>query len=207
MDRRLTACVVRSVTEGPTSEGGGCAEEIGSVLALFVKMAAAQFEASGLWGKFGAQLYWPEKKLRVCITGAGGFIASHLARRLKLEGHYIVAVDWKANEHMTVRGRAGARRRAAGTPGRPTRAGSSALLGRRRRRAGRKLVDERLPPPSRLLCAPAGGHVLPRVSPRGPARARELHEGARSPGGGAFEAALLCWRGTQQGLAVKLLWD
>ena len=25
-------------------------------------------------------------KLRVCVTGAGGFIASHLARRLKAEG-------------------------------------------------------------------------------------------------------------------------
>ena len=49
-----------------------------------------------------AEEYWPEKRLRVCITGAGGFIASHLARRLKKEGHYIVAVDWKRNEHMTV---------------------------------------------------------------------------------------------------------
>ena len=50
-----------------------------------------------------AEEYWPEARLRVCITGAGGFIASHLARRLKKEGHYIVAVDWKRNEHMTVR--------------------------------------------------------------------------------------------------------
>lgn len=48
-----------------------------------------------------AEPYWPEGKLRICITGAGGFIASHLARRLKGEGHHIVACDWKRNEHMT----------------------------------------------------------------------------------------------------------
>lgn len=28
---------------------------------------------------------------------------SHLAKRLKSEGHYIVACDWKRNEHMPVR--------------------------------------------------------------------------------------------------------
>lgn len=37
----------------------------------------------------------------MCITGAGGFIASHLARRLKTEGHYIVACDWKRNEYFS----------------------------------------------------------------------------------------------------------
>jgi len=31
-------------------------------------------------------------------------ICSHLAKRLKSEGHYIVACDWKRNEHMPVRG-------------------------------------------------------------------------------------------------------
>lgn len=45
--------------------------------------------------------YWPSEKLRISITGAGGFIASHIARRLKTEGHYIIASDWKKNEHMT----------------------------------------------------------------------------------------------------------
>jgi GDP-D-mannose 3',5'-epimerase len=45
--------------------------------------------------------YWPEKKLKISITGAGGFIASHLAKRLKEEGHYIVASDWKRNDHMS----------------------------------------------------------------------------------------------------------
>lgn len=45
--------------------------------------------------------YWPSEKLRISITGAGGFIASHIARRLKSEGHYIIASDWKKNEHMT----------------------------------------------------------------------------------------------------------
>ena len=52
---------------------------------------------------YGAQEYWPEKKLRICVTGAGGFIASHLAKRLKQEGHYVVGCDWKRNEHMPVR--------------------------------------------------------------------------------------------------------
>lgn len=46
--------------------------------------------------------YWPEKKLRICVTGAGGFIASHLAKRLKEEGHTVVGCDWKRNEHMPV---------------------------------------------------------------------------------------------------------
>jgi hypothetical protein len=75
--------------------------------------------------KYGSQPYWPEKKLRICITGAGGFIASHLAKRLKEEGHYIIGCDWKRNEHMTVRRRGGAeagrkrtrRRRAGAGPG------------------------------------------------------------------------------------------
>jgi len=44
--------------------------------------------------------YFPGEKLRCCVTGAGGFIASHIARRLKAEGHYVVAADWKRNEHM-----------------------------------------------------------------------------------------------------------
>ncbi|KAG2486870.1 hypothetical protein HYH03_014464 [Edaphochlamys debaryana] len=50
--------------------------------------------------KYPFEAYWPEAKLRICITGAGGFIASHLAKRLKSEGHYIVGVDWKRNEHF-----------------------------------------------------------------------------------------------------------
>ncbi|KAK7391888.1 hypothetical protein VNO78_20311 [Psophocarpus tetragonolobus] len=45
--------------------------------------------------------YWPSEKLKISITGAGGFIASHIARRLKTEGHYIIASDWKKNEHMS----------------------------------------------------------------------------------------------------------
>ena len=52
---------------------------------------------------YGSEPYWPEKKLRICITGAGGFIASHLAKRLKEEGHYVIGCDWKRNEHMSVR--------------------------------------------------------------------------------------------------------
>ena len=39
--------------------------------------------------------------MKICVTGAGGFIASHLAKRLKAEGHFVRGVDWKENEHMT----------------------------------------------------------------------------------------------------------
>ena len=39
-------------------------------------------------------------KLKICCAGAGGFIGSHLAKRLKEEGHYVVAVDWKRNEYF-----------------------------------------------------------------------------------------------------------
>ncbi|KAK4357721.1 hypothetical protein RND71_023331 [Anisodus tanguticus] len=45
--------------------------------------------------------YLPSEKLRILITRVGAFIASHIARRLKSEGHYIIASDWKKNEHMT----------------------------------------------------------------------------------------------------------
>ena len=38
--------------------------------------------------------------MRVVVTGAGGFIASHIAKRLKREGHFVKAVDWKENEYM-----------------------------------------------------------------------------------------------------------
>jgi GDP-D-mannose 3',5'-epimerase len=57
------------------------------------------YESSKL-AKYPFEPYWPEKKLRICVTGAGGFIASHLAKRLKTEGHYVIGVDWKRNEHM-----------------------------------------------------------------------------------------------------------
>lgn len=39
-----------------------------------------------------------EKKVKVCVTGAGGFIAAHLSKRLKEMGKYVVAVDWKKQE-------------------------------------------------------------------------------------------------------------
>lgn len=39
-------------------------------------------------------------RIRVCVTGAGGFIASHLGRRLMADGFYVVGVDWKRNEHF-----------------------------------------------------------------------------------------------------------
>eukprot|EP00304_Pavlova_gyrans_P010996 CAMPEP_0206041084 /NCGR_PEP_ID=MMETSP1466-20131121/5752_1 /ASSEMBLY_ACC=CAM_ASM_001126 /TAXON_ID=44452 /ORGANISM="Pavlova gyrans, Strain CCMP608" /LENGTH=358 /DNA_ID=CAMNT_0053415771 /DNA_START=49 /DNA_END=1125 /DNA_ORIENTATION=+ len=37
---------------------------------------------------------------KICIAGAGGFIGSHLAKRLKGEGHWVRAADWKENEYM-----------------------------------------------------------------------------------------------------------
>ena len=66
-------------------------------------MSAAGYDNLQLRGKYGTEKYWPEKKLKICVTGAGGFIASHLAKRLKEEGHHVVGCDWKRNEHMPVR--------------------------------------------------------------------------------------------------------
>lgn len=40
-------------------------------------------------------------KLRVLVGGGGGFIGSHLAKRLKSEGHYVIVADWKHNEYFT----------------------------------------------------------------------------------------------------------
>jgi len=39
-------------------------------------------------------------KLKICIGGGGGFIGSHIAKRLKGEGCYVVCADWKDNEFM-----------------------------------------------------------------------------------------------------------
>mmetsp|Transcript_21564 Transcript_21564/g.36732 ORF Transcript_21564/g.36732 Transcript_21564/m.36732 type:complete len:412 (-) Transcript_21564:554-1789(-) len=58
------------------------------------------YVASSSLAQYAFEPYWPAGKLKICITGAGGFIASHLGKRLKSEGHYIVACDWKRNEHM-----------------------------------------------------------------------------------------------------------
>lgn len=41
-----------------------------------------------------------EAKLRILIAGGGGFIGSHLARRLKNEGHWVRIVDVAANEYF-----------------------------------------------------------------------------------------------------------
>jgi GDP-D-mannose 3',5'-epimerase len=41
-----------------------------------------------------------ETKPTVLVTGAGGFIGSHLAKKLKADGHYVRGVDWKQNEFM-----------------------------------------------------------------------------------------------------------
>ena len=38
--------------------------------------------------------------MKICVTGAGGFIGGHLCRRLKAEGHEVVGVDWKRHEYF-----------------------------------------------------------------------------------------------------------
>jgi len=42
---------------------------------------------------------WKDK-LKVLVTGAGGFIGSHIAKRLKDEGHHVTGADWKTNEYF-----------------------------------------------------------------------------------------------------------
>ena len=37
---------------------------------------------------------------KVCVGGGAGFIGSHIAKRLKQNGWYVVVVDWKENEFM-----------------------------------------------------------------------------------------------------------
>jgi GDP-D-mannose 3', 5'-epimerase len=66
------------------------------------KVSKEYYESSKL-ARFPFEPYWPDQKLRICVTGAGGFIASHLAKRLKSEGHHVIGCDWKRNEHMPVR--------------------------------------------------------------------------------------------------------
>lgn len=39
-------------------------------------------------------------QLRVCIGGGAGFIGSHLAKRLREEGCYVICADWVDNEFM-----------------------------------------------------------------------------------------------------------
>lgn len=37
---------------------------------------------------------------KVCVGGGAGFIGSHIAKRLKANGWYVIVVDWKRNEFM-----------------------------------------------------------------------------------------------------------
>jgi GDP-D-mannose 3',5'-epimerase len=38
--------------------------------------------------------------MKILVGGGGGFIGSHLAKRLKNEGHHVVVADWKRNEYF-----------------------------------------------------------------------------------------------------------
>jgi GDP-D-mannose 3',5'-epimerase len=40
------------------------------------------------------------EKLRILVAGGGGFIGSHLARRMKAEGHWVRIVDWIENQYF-----------------------------------------------------------------------------------------------------------
>jgi GDP-D-mannose 3',5'-epimerase len=40
------------------------------------------------------------QKLKVLVAGGGGFIGSHVARRLKQQGHWVRIADWKNNSYF-----------------------------------------------------------------------------------------------------------
>lgn len=44
----------------------------------------------------------PYEGAKVCIGGGGGFIGSHLAKRMKAEGWHVICADWKDNEFMAI---------------------------------------------------------------------------------------------------------
>jgi len=41
-----------------------------------------------------------EKKKVVLVAGGGGFIGSHLAKRLKKEGNHVIVADWQKNQYF-----------------------------------------------------------------------------------------------------------
>ena len=73
------------------------------------------------------------KKMKICVTGAGGFIASHLSKRLKEEGHFI---RMHVCRNRARRGLGASAARAAAWPRLAGARGARPLAGRGLRRAG-----------------------------------------------------------------------
>lgn len=48
--------------------------------------------------KFTPVVVSPDKKLKICICGGAGFIGSHIAKRMKEQGHTVVVADWVDTE-------------------------------------------------------------------------------------------------------------
>jgi GDP-D-mannose 3', 5'-epimerase len=42
---------------------------------MAAKNVADIYEASSKLAKYPFEVYWPSEKLKICVTGAGGFIA------------------------------------------------------------------------------------------------------------------------------------
>lgn len=133
--------------------------------------------------RFPFRPYYEGQALRICVTGAGGFIASNLGKRLKKEGHYVVACDWKRNEHLPVSGEGGrVAKSGARECGGNTRAGAVFSRGpprpvdasRRPRSSRQRWLDTTRRQPSAGIGA-AGGCTRPR---RPAATARPVFEAA-----------------------------
>jgi hypothetical protein len=103
-EKTLRICIT-GVERGQIAGDARKAQRSGSVppvlcrVMVSMRWALGREPGPGPWAVARCQA-GPQR--RSCPAGAGGFIASHLAKRLKSEGHYIVASDWKRNDHFSV---------------------------------------------------------------------------------------------------------